>query len=588
MSLTETLPLDNVERARIHELAGSLRRREIEGLRLYRPWPRTLVIHDTKASQVLLRGGNRSGKTTTCAAEVASAATGIPLLDYRDCPIPFRYPRNRPLDIWVTGYDETHIGLTIYPKLFEPGAFDIIKDLKTGRMRVWKPWLPEDAERKNETEPAPPLIPYRFLKNCPPNGPAHSLISGTEGSFTWENKGVRQFKVCRLLNGTTIWAFSSRGKCPQGQAVDLIWIDEDIEFPKHVAEWEARLSDRKGRMFWSAWPHSHNIALVNMSKRALNDATDPDDKVRKNPDVKELVLTFFDNEYIDADEKRKRIKGWTPEEARSRNLGEFSDSLTLVFGEFRREVHTVGGTGCPKALADAIRENRNRPPRNWTHFLFLDPGTTQPAVGFAAIPPPEEFGDHVVVYDEIYTQRADADALAKEIKAKSEGVLFEAFVIDGHAARIKPTGFPITVLEHYIAAFERHKLRSATTASGFMIGSDNITARNMLVREWLRLQPETKHPTLLLVDENTPNMQVEFGLYKKKVVKDEVRDDVVDAHNHLMDGLGYFASTFPRYVWREERKERESPAWALMREMDKRAGKKKDTNYLTLGAGALN
>ena len=43
-------------------------------------------------------------------------------------------------------------------------------------------------------------------------------------------------------------------------------------------------------------------------------------------------------------------------------------------------------------------------------------------------------------------------------------------------------------------------------------------------------------------------MQDEFGLYKKRVLRDIVREDVVPEHNHTMDALGYLAAYDPVYI----------------------------------------
>ena len=264
---------------------AEVERRKQEALNLYRPMLTQMPFHLTTASEKVVRGGNRSGKTMSCAAEVASAVLGIPLIGPDGNPIPFRYPKGRPLLVWIIGFDEKHIG-RIYNKLFSPGMFRLIKDEETGKLRSWRPWEEADAAREDEIEQAPALIPKRMIKE-----------------FAWENKAARAFSVCRLHNGTEIHAFSSGGEAATGDAVDIIWIDEDIKYPSHVGEWQARLSDNRGKLLWSSWPRNANSALKAMSARA--EAQEDSE----HPDVFEILLTFSGNPYIPMDEKRKRLAG---------------------------------------------------------------------------------------------------------------------------------------------------------------------------------------------------------------------------------------------------------------------------------------
>ena len=39
---------------------------------------------------------------------------------------------------------------------------------------------------------------------------------------------------------------------PQGADVDLVWMDEEIRHEAWYAEMLARLTDRRGRLLWSA------------------------------------------------------------------------------------------------------------------------------------------------------------------------------------------------------------------------------------------------------------------------------------------------------------------------------------------------
>jgi len=511
---------------RMRNLVAEKIRRQNIALRQYRPRPEQLPFHLSKASERILRGGKRSGKTTSAAAEVASAALGIPLIGPDGKELPFRYPRNRPLLIWVIGYNEKHIGV-IYKKLFTPG-FKIIKDRRTGLWRTWMPWLPEDAEREDETKPSAPLIPGG--PDCHPSG----LIE----EWGWENRSTRVFNVCRLKNGTEIHAFTSGGEAGQGEAVDLIWIDEDIKYQNHILEWQARLSDNRGRLIWSAWPHG-NEALRRMSARAAEQVH------RKNPDVVEWTLSFSGNPYIPEDEKRKRLEGWesvSHEVRLAQDLGIFTEDYQLVFPAFNADVHGIPRAGGADAVENAIALNGGKIPDNWARYLGVDPGHAYAAAIFVAVPPPS-IGKYFVVYDEVYTERCQPDIQAELIAAKSQGVYFRAFIIDAHAGRQTTLAYGKRIVELYREAFEKHGLHSQLTGSGFLGGSDDVGARNSILRDWMTKRPDGT-TMFRMVKDTTPHLRREFGLYRKKIIYDEVKDEVVLRNNHCCDACAYLAPMF--------------------------------------------
>lgn len=313
---------------RFQEALLEKKQRLYDPVRLFRPLPAQLPLLKSRASEVILRGGNRSGKSVTGAAIVASAARRLPLHGLDGKPLPNSCPTNRPLTIWVIGKGESHIGQTLYRLLFEPGQIPIFRD-RRGQVRAARNY----AERKAGEEQGlkcGPFIPLIDLAGNP----------GDEiASISWKDKGEHHFSSCVLKNGTTIHAFTSTGDVKMGDPVDLIWIDEDIAYPKYVAEWQARLSDRKGRLIWTAWPWASNWALVEMSRRAA------EQRLRSDPDVFEVVLRFSDNPLIDEDEKRKRRAAWSysgSAELRSRDEGDFVTDLLLMYPNFSRRLHGLG------------------------------------------------------------------------------------------------------------------------------------------------------------------------------------------------------------------------------------------------------
>ncbi len=516
---------------------------------------------------------HNSGKTTAAVAEVASAALGIPLTGPDDLELPHRYPTDRPLLIWLIGYDEKHLS-RLYKKFFAPGLFRIIRDKETKLWRAWKPWLPDDLARSDETKPAPPLIPGG--PSCHKNG----MIA----EWGWDNKSTRVFTVCRLKNGTEIHAHSSGSEAGQGEAVDVIFVDEDIKISSHIYEWQARLADNRGRLIWAAWPHGKNEALRLMSRRA------DEQRDREKPNVSELVLTFSGNPYIPKEEKDRLVEGWNAAGravALSRDLGIFTDDNQLVFPNFNIDLHGVPRTSGPDALEDALRQNGGQIPRDWTRYLGIDPGHAHAAAVMVAVPPPA-LGRYFLIYDEVYTERCNPDIQAELIAAKSCGVTYQAFIIDAHAGRQTTLAYGKRVVELYREAFEKHKLRSRLTESGFLPGSDDIGSRNQIVRDWMQTRPDGT-TQFRIVSDMTPHLRREFTLYRKQVLQDDVTDKVRHRDNHLCDAMAYVAAYLAPMFDYGEAYVPESPVatTSVMEWCRKLMGQRKSDDSVYLGAGAV-
>lgn len=544
-------------------------RRE-EALAVYRPRPNQLPFHQSDAYFRILRGGNRSGKTVAAAVEVASAVTGKQLYTWDGEPIEFRYPRAEPLTVWCIGFDENHLA-RMYRKLFEPGLFRTIRDETTGKMRAWAPWEEADAARRDETKPAPPLIPRRL---CDP-----------KSDIAWDSKGKEEPVVATLKNKTKLFFFPSGSMPGQGDPIDLLWIDEDIKFARFLQEWESRLPDRNGRAIWSVWPHTANDALTSKSRMA------EEQRHRDKPDVVEWKIRFSDNPYIDDEAKRITLESWANAGAAvvsSRDCGEFILDLVLVFPGFNSDAHCLPSrAGAPDRLEQFLAARDWQIPFDWTSYIALDPGHTCTACLFAAVPPPSEFGECVVVYDEIYGGgMGDPHILAPMIRERSAGRYFEAFIIDYRAGRQRGLGNSKPVVDLYSEAFAKAGLRSRTTGSGFAFGTDDVTARNIQVRG--KLGPgESAGPKLRFIRSTTPGTQKEFSLYKKRVSKDDVKEQVVDQDNDAMDALGYLIAYNPQYVIPEDSDPHPNPIVRFAQDLEK-SSKPAGSEYVWMGAGQPN
>jgi hypothetical protein len=171
--------------SQLKEVQAELHERKLEALRLYEPMPHQEEFHSCVASERIVLGGNRGGKTLAVAVEAARAATGN---DPHG-----KYPKEGG-NLAIVGRNWPHIGLVIYPILLKAGAFRIVKDKETGQWRSLRP-----GEDKAGSKPAPPLIPPRMIKET-----------------SWVLKNAGYLNKVELTNGWTIWCFSSEGEPPQG------------------------------------------------------------------------------------------------------------------------------------------------------------------------------------------------------------------------------------------------------------------------------------------------------------------------------------------------------------------------------------
>lgn len=546
--------------------------RKNDTLRLFRPKPHQVRVFTSRASELLVRGGNRSGKSVCLAALVSSAATGIPLTGPDGKEIPFAFPRDRPLSIWLIGFGEEHLRTTWHRLLLE--SQPELKRIKD--QGVWRAYDPEiDRERIHDTRLMRPFIPRRMIQK-----------------IGWKNKALRFFKVIYMrprpefydfnqpgAMGTTLTVYTSIGEVKKGDPVDLIAIDEDIAWEDYYPEWQARLSDRKGRIVWSVCPERPNKALSDLIRRAREEAGSP------NPDVEEVRMFYRDNPFIDEDEKRKRFKGWSDQERRLRDEGDLLFSETLMYPSFSRLIHRspAGAQELDDPIDKILRENALEPPDDWCRELVLDPGHTHPGVLFCAIPPSGKVG---VVYDELYLPMSDANALAKAVEEKALGKTFHRFIIDYHAGRITSMGLSKTVMQLYAEAFQALNLRSISTGHFFQWSSDNVIADCAAVRDRFSLG-STGKPWLRIVVDRCPNLcHMLENYYKARDAHGYIQEKPAERQiDCLPDCLRYWIASCPTYVVPPQMKAKPSNAWLAWVELEQQKQKQAGSSVY-LGAGA--
>ncbi len=507
------------EKTELMEDVAEMESRRIESLKLYEPSAFQERLHTCTMKECLLQAGNQVGKSLAAFVEDARALTGQDPYN--------KYPKENGIAL-ALGFDESHIGLVIHKYLFRAGAFKIIRDKETKKWRAWKPWLPDDVARESETKPAPPLIPKRFIKK-----------------IAWLKKGKNIFDSVEFHNGWILYARSSKAAPMAGIQLDLAHIDEDIDRADWYDEIVARLTMRKGKLRWSALPLSRNDALVNLVQRS--------DEEADNPDSSTVVIkaSIFDNPYMPAESREENIKRWKAkgeDEYRKRALGELVTDSYLMYPTFSTHVHDVMKDDETATTVQKIMvECKGIPPRDWCRYMVVDPGHTVCAVTFWAVPPPE-IGKQKVCYDELYLQRCDAAILGYQVKPKVHDYTFQSFIIDAHGGQLREIGSGVHPMRQYSKVFEERGIASVETGHGFRMGSDDVSGRVMVLRDWFAVK-EDGTTTFLINPKTCPNTCKEFTRFKKKMVQGIVSDEGNRrGGSHAVETCEYAAAHGLKYV----------------------------------------
>lgn len=515
---------------RWNELEAQKKKLELEAVRLYRPSPLQLPFHREKVPEAVVRGGKRSGKSVSVAHEFASRILGIPLKDPDGNEIPLAHPVSTieaPLQYWIIGWDTSHAA-TIHRLLFQRGmggTFKAIKDEATGEWRIWNRANPRDAARASEAVLTEPLIPPRYWHE-----------GNEDAAFAWEEKKAYKWQSCRLANGAMLYYWPSSAKSPkQGEAVSGIWIDEDIQFPGHLKEWQDRLTDMRGWFLWSVWPHTKNNALIELLDRAEQQ------EFEEKPRIKSFQLIMTQNPFLTDEGKSQAIdRMGSEEEISRRDRGELlmHELEMYSFDAMRHLVKPIeeGETvdaKTPMGRLRSIYAASGRLPHNWTRYLAIDPSHTRTACLSFAVPPPgmEEgvaLGDLAVVEWEVVVVNASAEQLAQEhLKGLMSGVFYEAFIMDRQIGRQTNTGRDDTVFDKYAEAFRKAGLISRQTHHHFIEGCNVPSTRYRAVRDML-VTSDSGIPMLVFIERQTWQTQREFHRYRKK-------SEDKDGYRHIYD-----------------------------------------------------
>lgn len=510
--------------------AVEIQTRKIDSLALFRPLPHQeeALLQFVKDSVVesLVGGGQRGGKSLFITAVMASMLRDIPITLTSGQKIHVRPERwrGKELLVWAIGYDWSHIGTTMYSLLFRGGQFDIIKDQDTGEWRSYDPR--SDASRSSEKRGAPAFIPSSAIE---------------PDSWAWESRRLRQLRSVEFLKDKSRLIFyPSTAEVATGQPVNFIWIDENLDNTDHYAEWMMRITQFSGKIAWTAWPSNVPSALMtDIQDRGLAD--------RESENPKSLYFQFkgSNNPHVQSETRDFALTTMSDDEREARDSGVLNRDSWLMYPRFSRRIHSVNSV--EDRLSLALEESGGIIPPSWTRYLALDPGTTNPAVLLAAVPP-SSIGDFIVPYAEIAIPRLDADQLAQKVAELTYGQKFQAFIVDGRAYRQTPPGLSFSIGDNYARAFAQRSITCVESGSSFTPGSDVPEARIGQLQAWMAIRSDG---TTKLRIHNCPVLCKQIEIYMKAAGPDRKPTEKPSKRQHIdvATCLEYIASRSPRYIF---------------------------------------
>lgn len=528
--------------AKARRIAAELARRELEPLNLYQPTPKQDEYHSCMAKECLFQAGNQIGKSLAGFVEDARAVLG------KD---PYKkYPETHG-KIAIVGYKESHIALNVHRYLLQPGAFDIIRDKETGIWRTFHPWVPQDAARKREAVPCPPMIPERYIE-----------------SIHWKSRSGCIFKRIDLTTGWQIYAFSSTAKPDQGFQLDLAHIDEDIINENWYTELIARLSMREGRLRWTALPHNENDALNRVAERAEQEAEDYA-RTGVKPTTAIVRATIFDNPYMTEETRQENIKRWKAigeDEYRKRALGELVTDSIRMYPTFTPNVHALQRHTETQASVLGEYLTTKQIPENWCLRLFLDPGFDMLGALVIATPPCESF--HIAVR-ELYLHQCTPFIFAQKLSDTLHGRWLQANYIDAKGGALTSLADGRRPQDVYEEEMRKHKIFSVETKHRFRAACDVREYRETKMRERLAILGDNSNiPEFLYDEEQCPNLAMEMSRFRKQKIKGTVIDKGDRRKKtHLVDCWEYAAAENlfyrrpPKRIVNETRSERRVKAY---------------------------
>ena len=269
------------------KVTRALSKQQKEALNLYEPLSDVERFHRSLAKIKLLEGGNRSGKTTAGAIEVAWYARG-------------RHPyRKVPKKAKILAIENTWalIGEPMMVKLTEKGGL---------KLPGIGPGTGSDS---------PPILPARLIRDV-----------------AWMDKKLQIPQRIMMKSGAVIdFRPAEAGrKRFEGTEYDLVWGDEQIDDEEVLTEIIRGLTDRGGSLIWTYTPLSLSPALLNLT-----------DTASESLQVETFQISLLDNIHI-PEEHKKAFIALIPEEFRATRIyGDHFLNEGLVYGEWDPDTHEM-------------------------------------------------------------------------------------------------------------------------------------------------------------------------------------------------------------------------------------------------------
>jgi len=478
-----------------------------EALALYNPLPVAEWFHACMKKYRVMDGSNRAGKTLAAAIEAIRFFLGCDPYD--------KAIRNNG-KAWVVGLDGDHLSL-MWSICSKPGAFSKIRDERTGVWRAVRPdpndplhLDPYDDAYREKWRDAPPLIPARLIK-----------------SAAWEDrsKGIPR-KIVFQTGWESLWR-SSKGDSPQGDHLNLAWIDEQIENEDFYREAQrgivglAESPQHIPRLIWSATPQNLNQQLSDLREEAE----------RGSQRVGAFKLLMSHNPYVPDEEKQGFFDGLSYDEREVRWYGNPAVARQRVYPAYDPQgIHGY----------DAFGIDLSR----WTRYVGVDPGRQDCGTAFFAIDPEEK---HVWLYDIFDLRNSDAQHWAGEIARRQHGMRFEAFVMDQKMGQQTRPGAGLNTAQHYFDALRQAGVQpnSPGPMNGFFPGMYDVRAREDALLGWMVIRgtgPFAGTPILQIQRGLSPELDKQFRDAKYRYGKRDKRPA-----QDLLVCLEYMAAYGPRY-----------------------------------------
>jgi phage terminase large subunit-like protein len=256
-------------------------------------------------------------------------------------------------------------------------------------------------------------------------------------------------------------------------------------------------------------------------------------------DGKVVVVDMDENPYIDDEQKRKLLKGFSKEELEARKSGKFVHFAGMIYGEFERRLHV-------------IPEVSEVPPGSRI-YVGIDPGMRHMAAVIWTYLTPE---DTMVVFDELALQGHTVKQVAEAIKLRN--LKWGQGTQKGTRLPLQPDWYVIDPSARNVMHQTGRSDQMEFTDHGVVtiLGQNSVTAGINRVKE--RLQA---HRLLICA-----NCQTTIDQFRRNRSEDDPKERPVKSDDHMLDALRYVVASRPHSPQAEAEDQLMSPMERQARE----------------------